>query len=291
MQPHVVVVDGLNFMHKAASFAAKQPGPMVVRGLLTALRSLVAKLAPTRLIIVLEGKPRDRLSAFPSYKANRALEAGTPAHAARGYFLEWCNIAMGIVGRALPVSIVRHPHFEADDVVHTLITRSSRAVPITIVSSDTDFIQELEIENVKLWNPVRDQFVEHPGYHYVTWKALRGDPGDGIPGIPGIGDVRATRLMSDPDGLAELLGKPQAAERFTENVQLIQLAAVPAAELDQLESSCPERNWSALRAELLGLGVRQITLDPYWSGKFVPTFEPLWAGGQEPSEPCQAAIE
>jgi 5'-3' exonuclease len=285
MDHHVIVIDGLNFMHKAASFAMRQPGPIIVRGLLTALRSLVERLGPSRIIIVLEGKPRDRLASFPAYKANRIIDAGTPEHDARSSFLRWCDAAMGIAARHLPVTIVRHPHFEADDVVHTIISRSSRAVPFTIVSSDTDFIQELEVPNVRLWDPVRDRFVEHPGYHYVTWKSLRGDPGDGIPGIPGIGNIRAARLMEDPDGLAELLGQPQAAERFVENMQLIQLAAVPENELDQLQSSVPIRDWAGLRAELLSLGVRQVTLDPYWSEKFVPTFECLWTAPS--TETCQ----
>lgn len=277
-QPHVVVIDGMNFMHKAASFAMRQPGPIAVRGIVTALRSLMERLEPTRALIVLEGRPRDRMAAFPAYKANRAVEPGSPAEDSRREFLRWCNVAMDLVVRWLPITVVHHPDFEADDVVHTIVSRSSRAVPFTIVSSDTDFIQELEIPNVRLWDPVRDRYAEHPGYNYVMWKALRGDPGDGIPGIPGIGDTKATRLMSDPDGLAKLLGQPDAAERFVENHRLIKLVEVPELELHGLESSSPIRDWDGLRAELLRLGVRQPTLDPYWTEKFVATFDHLFGG-------------
>lgn len=280
MLPHVVVFDGLNFLHKAASWTADRPGPQTVGALIKSLRASIEELKASRAVFVLEGKPKARLELFPEYKANRRLEAGSAAEDRKREFMRWCNLAVEVVARWLPVAVVRHPDYEADDVVHTLLVRSSRVVPFTIVSSDTDFIQELAIPNVTVWNPTKNRAMTHPGHDYVTWKALRGDPGDGIPGIPGIGDATATKLMSDPDALGRLLSRPEAAERFTTNHSLITLAEVPEVEFAGLESSTPTRDWSTLRAELLGMGLRKLTDDPYWSKTLVATFDPLWGRGE-----------
>ena len=96
---------------------------------------------------------------------------------------------------------------------------------VTIVSSDSDFIQLLNIEryDIQIYNPIKKIFVETPDYDYVTWKALRGDATDNIPGIPGIGDKTATKIVKDPQKMKALLENETKRKIFEKNVNLIRL--------------------------------------------------------------------
>ena len=76
-----------------------------------------------------------------------------------------------------------------------------------ICSSDSDFIQLLECDNGSLWNPVKKSFVEKWPVDYLTWKALRGDKTDNVPGIKGVGDKTAMKLCGDSRLLEEFLSE------------------------------------------------------------------------------------
>ena len=174
------------------------------------------------------------------------------------------------------MSVVRHPTSECDDTIANLVKRSSSAVPWVIASSDTDFIQLLqEKDNLKLYNPVRKEFVEAPDYPYVTWKALRGDATDNIPGIAGVGDKTAEKLASDPEKLSEFLSRPEVASIFTRNYDLINFMEWSDEERDQMTSSSPSKNWDNVRTAFEEFGFKSITKDDSWE-KFTGSFEHLW---------------
>ncbi len=100
--------------------------------------------------------------------------------------------------------------FEADDVIGTLSRLAEeRGHAVTIVSGDLDCLQ-LVSESVEALVPRRgitDTFVYGPdqvrqryGFEpaqLIDFKALRGDPSDNIPGVPGVGDKTAAKLIQD----------------------------------------------------------------------------------------------
>src|SRR5437773_2285715 len=100
--------------------------------------------------------------------------------------------------------------FEADDVIGTLARiAEERGHSVTIVSGDLDCLQ-LVTESVEALVPRRgitDTFVYGPdqvrqryGFEppqLVDFKALRGDTSDNIPGVPGVGDKTAAKLIQD----------------------------------------------------------------------------------------------
>lgn len=283
--PHIVCIDGMNFLHRArAGFTMGDYH--VVFNAFRNLRALVEQLQPTRLVFVLEGHPKWRYDLMPEYKANRKIDvspdgqAVDPANEKRladlKNFFRQVPIITSALASVFPVSVVRHPDHECDDTIYNLIKRSSSAVPWTVVSNDSDFVQLLnEFEHVKLYNPHSKSYEQDPGYDYVVWKALRGDGSDNIPGIPGIGDETATQLVNDPDGLVRLFERADAASRFERNVELIKFRTWTDDEAMQMSSSDPIRDWEHVRKLFVEMGFNSLLKEKTWS-KFVDTFDVLW---------------
>jgi DNA polymerase-1 len=128
---------------------------------------------------------------------------------------------MGLVRRvveALRIPVVEVSGFEADDVIATLASRArDRGDQVIVVTGDRDCWQLVEDPLVKvLYNRrgVSDYVLydeagikERTGVspaQYPDYAALRGDPSDNLPGVPGVGEKTAARLIQqygDLDGV------------------------------------------------------------------------------------------
>jgi 5'-3' exonuclease len=177
-----------------------------VRGLLDTISRLVRQRQPTRLVACLDAdwRPAFRVAAIPSYKAHRLGVDGTeetpPALAAQIPVIEE---VLNVSGMA----VAGQPGFEADDVMATLSTRS--ADPVDVVTGDRDMFQLVDdARGVRIIYTVRgllnmDVIDEAavtakygiPGRAYADFAALRGDPSDGLPGVPGVGEKTAAALI------------------------------------------------------------------------------------------------
>ncbi|HWC38506.1 MAG TPA: DNA polymerase I [Acidimicrobiales bacterium] len=121
---------------------------------------------------------------------------------------------MGLVRQVVDVlhlPTVELPGYEADDVIATLATRArDRGDDVVIVTGDRDTYQLVEDPHVKvLYNRrgVSDYVLydeagikERTGVtptQYPAYAALRGDPSDNLPGVPGVGEKTAARLVND----------------------------------------------------------------------------------------------
>lgn len=273
----ILVLDFMNAAHRARSGFLAGDYP-VVFNFFRGLRSLVNQFRPTRVYVVLEGKPERRHQLLTEYKANRAIDQSDPRAAEMKKFFTQVELIKTLLKENFPVSVVRHPKHEADDTIANLIRSSSTAADWVIVSTDTDFIQLLERHaNVKLYNPVKKQFVEPPDYPYVVWKALRGDPSDNIPGLPGCGDKTAARLSSDVEGeeFAAFISRDDNAVLFERNMELIQFSEWSKEEAIDMTSSSPKRDWDSVKSSFEKFGFASLLKEESWS-KFVDTFETLW---------------
>lgn len=271
----ILCVDFMNQAHRARSGFMAGDFP-VVFNFFRGLRSQVEQFKPTRVVLALEGRPVKRIEEHSAYKANRVVEEGTEKHAELVKFFQQNEIIVDLLKSFFPVSVVRHPTFECDDTIYNVISRSSTVVPWVVVSNDTDFIQLLnEFPHVKIWNPIKKSYVETPDYDYVTWKSLRGDATDNIPGIPGCGDKTALKLMNDPTSLKEFLQRPGHKEQFTRNYGLIKFMKWTDDESLQMTSSSPTRDWDTVLKRFTEMGFKSIVSDKSWS-KFIRTFEHLW---------------
>jgi 5'-3' exonuclease len=177
-----------------------------VRGLLDAIARLVTYARPQRLVACLDAdwRPQWRADAIPSYKAHRAEPDGSeqipPALAVQIPLIIQLLDAAGI-------AIAEHAGYEADDVIATLAARSN--TPVDVVTSDRDLFQLVDdargvrvlytVKGFGRLEPINEAEVEKrydiPARAYADFAALRGDPSDGLPGVPGIGEKTAAALI------------------------------------------------------------------------------------------------
>ena len=146
-------------------------------------------------------EPTFRHEMVPDYKAGRAE---TP---------DILRQQMGLVRQVvetLKLPIVEAPGFEADDVIATLATQGrDRGDEVIVVTGDRDTYQLVEDPLVKvLYNRrgVSDYVLydeagikERTGVtpaQYPQYAALRGDPSDNLPGVPGVGEKTAAKLIT-----------------------------------------------------------------------------------------------
>ncbi|MFI6922580.1 5'-3' exonuclease H3TH domain-containing protein [Nonomuraea spiralis] len=187
-----------------------------VRGLIDMIATLVRRHSPAALAATMDAdwRPAFRVAAIPTYKAHRVAhgdveevpEALVPQIAV-------INEVLDAVGIARPES----PGYEADDVIGTLTHQAEGAVEI--VTGDRDLFQLVDDSRpVRVLYTARGirnlQFVDEafvtakygiPGRAYADFATLRGDPSDGLPGVPGVGEKTAAALITRFGSLDALL--------------------------------------------------------------------------------------
>lgn len=188
------------------------------RGLLDIVAKLVTTYEPTRLVACWDDdwRPGWRVELLPTYKAHRVVEAvaGAPdveevpeALTAQIPLIREALAALGI-------AVVGAADHEADDVIGTLASRAD--VPVDIVTGDRDLFQLVDdARRVRVIYTARgmsnleivDDAAVHTRYgihadQYADFAALRGDPSDGLPGVPGIGEKSAAALLAACGDLA-----------------------------------------------------------------------------------------
>jgi 5'-3' exonuclease len=159
-------------------------------------------------------RPAWRVALLPTYKAHRLSADGgelVPDGLSRQI-----PIILDVLA-ALGVPALGAKDYEADDVIGTLAAREPG--PIEVASGDRDLFQVIDDERgVRLLYcgrgvaklEVYDDAAVHgrygvPAAGYADFAALRGDPSDGLPGVPGVGEKTAARLVGRYGSLAAVL--------------------------------------------------------------------------------------
>lgn len=267
MKQRVLLIDGYNMLHRARSGWTKGENPIIFN-FFRSFRATIDKFSPDIVYFVLEGRPVQRLETMVEYKGNRV-------HHDKDDFLRQKRAIISLLKERFPVRVVRHPNYECDDVLAALANVTHEHDDVIVISSDTDFYQLLsKNKNLELYNPVKKEFVDPPEYDYVTWKALRGDSTDNIPGIRGIGNKRAQSLVIDPDTLKKFLEVPENRDVFQRNVQMIRFHELSPEQMAELEYNEPEVDWGQIKSLFEEMKFFSITNHKSWS-KFVSTFERL----------------
>jgi DNA polymerase-1 len=124
------------------------------------------------------------------------------------------------VVKALRIPVYELQGYEADDVIGTLTVQADRVpVETTIVSVDLDMLQLVTdttrvmttrsgVENTVIYDPARiwERFGLRPD-QMIDYKALKGDPTDNIPGVPGVGEKTAAKLVAEYGTLDDLYAR------------------------------------------------------------------------------------
>lgn len=187
-----------------------------VRGILDMLATLIRTRRPDRVVCALDEswRPKWRTELLPSYKAHR-VAYGDKETVPAGLEPQIPLILEVLAAVGIPA--VGSPDHEADDVLGTLAT--TQPGPVEVVSGDRDLFQLVDDERgvrmlyigrgVAKLEDCDDAAVRAkygvPAAGYADFAALRGDPSDGLPGVAGVGEKTAARLITRYGSLAGIL--------------------------------------------------------------------------------------
>lgn len=190
-----------------------------LRGYLDMCARLIASHRPLEVVHVYDHdwRPAPRVAVYAGYKAQRLPDPeGLP---------EQFDILRTVLD-SLGLPQAEAPGWEAEDAIGTLCSRGRPEDRFDIVTGDRDLIQLVRDPFVRVLftlKGVRElaRYDEDgvaakygvPPSRYADFAILRGDPSDGLPGVPGVGEVTARALVLAYPSLHELLEDATAEKR------------------------------------------------------------------------------
>ena len=179
-----------------------------VYGFAAMLIEIIEKLKPEYIAVAWD-KPktniRSRRAIYPDYKANRK-PAPADFYIQIPYLLELL--------RAFHIPLYEFDDYEADDIIGTLARRAAASnITAQIISGDLDMLQIVD-ENIEMYQ-MRRGFTDVAKFdiaaieakydlrkdQFLDLKSIKGDSSDNIPGVPGIGEKGAVKLLQEYDSL------------------------------------------------------------------------------------------
>ena len=260
-----MLLDGASMWFRSyfalpSSITAPDGRPVnAVRGFLDSMAKVIDQHRPGRLAVCLDldWRPQFRVDLIPSYKAHRvAAEVDELADADTEEVPDDLGPQVEMITEilaALGIATAGAPGFEADDVIGTL-AGAERRDPVVAVSGDRDLLQLVADEpvpvrvlylgrgmaNATLFGPaeVSDKYgipPERAGDAYAELALLRGDPSDGLPGVPGVGEKTAATMLSRYGSLERILAA--AADPESDLPKSFRARIISA--LDYIEAAMP----------------------------------------------------
>ena len=225
------------------STSAGQP-TNAIYGFASMLINLIRDEKPTHIATAFDvSRKTFRSEKFPEYKANRAA---TP---------EEFRSQVSYINELLDAFAIPHfelEGFEADDVIATFVKHFSDDAEIYICSGDRDSFQLVSDQVTVLYpkkgvtelarmtpSAVLEKYGLTPK-QYPDFAALRGDPSDNLPSIPGVGEKTATKWIQEFGSLSELIAKVDTVPgKAGEALRTALPSVITNRELTQLRSDLP----------------------------------------------------
>jgi len=181
------------------------------------LHRMLNEVKPSHVIACFDaGVPAERIAAVPEYKANRP---DMPLDLSPQFDI----VRRILEGYGIPIVEVEGE--EADDCIATLTTQArERRLDTTVVSGDLDLLQLVDqhctvvvtrrgISDLARYDiaAVKERFGLAPE-QLADYRGLKGDPSDNLPGVPGIGEKTAAKLIAEFGSLDALLANLEAVK-------------------------------------------------------------------------------
>lgn len=222
MNKHLLIVDGMALLFRSfyatsiyGQFMINSKGvpTNAVTGLLKHLLAAVNYVKPSHVLCCWDmGAKTYRNDLFTSYKANRPeapVELLPQFELAKDVVAAFDVPNLGVIG------------YEADDVIGTLVKSFEKDMKITVLTGDKDILQLLN-ENVDVLtfekgignykHHTKQTFLEEyeiEPHMLIDVKALMGDSSDNYPGVKGIGEKTAYKLIKQYQSIEGLLNNLQ----------------------------------------------------------------------------------
>ena len=220
MANKLFLLDGMALVYRAHFALIRSPiytskgfNSSALYGFTNTLVDLLSKQSPSHIAVVFDTKAAtERHKIFPEYKAQRDAMP------------EDLSIALPEVKRiikAFNIPVIERDGFEADDVIGTLAKKAIQDDPkceVFMVTPDKDFAQLVE-KGIYMFKPakggnepeildvdkIKEQWdIETPD-QVIDILGLWGDASDNIPGVPGIGEKTAKKLISKYSSIENIL--------------------------------------------------------------------------------------
>jgi DNA polymerase I len=246
------LIDGSAYIYRAffalpALNNSKGLQTNAILGFTTTLLKILREKKPDGLVVAFDEKgPTLRHAEFTAYKAQRPpMPEGMSAQ------IPYIHRVVD----ALNIPAVRQAGYEADDLIGTLAHQAEQAgFDVVIVTGDKDMLQLLT-PHVRIYDPVKDhwlgeaecqeRFGVEPG-RVVEIMGLMGDAADNIPGVKGIGEKTAMKLISQFGTIEELLRR----------VEEVTPPRIKALLIDQAENARLSRRLATIQLD------SPVTFDP-----------------------------
>jgi DNA polymerase-1 len=211
LDAYALIFRGYYAFIKNPRINSKGMDTSAIMGFMNALMDVIKREKPDHLAVAFDkGGSTFRLEMFDQYKANRdatpeAIKIAVP------YIQELLS--------AMHIPIVEVAGFEADDLIGTIAKQAEKEnYQVFMVTPDKDFAQ-LVSENIFMYRPARmgndieiwgipevqAKFeVEHP-LQVIDYLGMMGDAVDNIPGLPGVGEKTAKKLLAEFGSMENLL--------------------------------------------------------------------------------------
>ncbi|HJQ48027.1 MAG TPA: 5'-3' exonuclease [Amycolatopsis sp.] len=203
-----------------------------VRGFADTVARILTDRRPTRLVACLDAdwRPQFRVDLLPGYKAHRVADPEANAEEVPDTLTPQVPIILDLLD-AVGLATAEAGGYEADDVIGALTARE-QADPVEVITGDRDLFQLVRTEPTpasviyvgKGWakaevlgpGEIAERYgvpKDSAGPAYADMAALRGDPSDGLPGVAGIGEKTAAKLITQFGSVEALVEAVQSSSR------------------------------------------------------------------------------
>ncbi|KIC03161.1 DNA polymerase I [Flavobacterium sp. JRM] len=226
LDAYALIFRGYYAFIKNPRINSKGMDTSAIMGFMNSLLDVIKREKPDHLAVAFDkGGSALRNEIFPEYKANRDV---TP---------EAIKIAVPYIHellKAMHIPIIEVAGFEADDLIGTIAKQAEKEnYKVFMVTPDKDFAQ-LVSENIFMYKPARmgngieiwgvpevlAKFeIERPE-QVIDFLGMMGDAADNIPGLPGVGEVTAKKLLKEYGSMENLLANTDKLKgKMKENIE------------------------------------------------------------------------
>ncbi|MGE9515851.1 MAG: DNA polymerase I [Solitalea-like symbiont of Tyrophagus putrescentiae] len=245
MQQKLFLFDGMSLIYRAHFALSKNPrisskgtNTSAILVFFNILLQVLDKMEPTHICVAFDTKKTTiRHEIFKEYKSNR-LDIPEDIVVAIKYIKDILS--------KMDISIVQKPGYEADDIIGTLAQQAAKqGFKTYIMTPDKDFAQ-LVSENIFIYKPAVGvnksvEIIDEKSI-LANWQVLPyqvpdvlglwGDASDNIPGVPGIGEKTAKKLISEYGSIQNIIDNiDQLKGKLHENIKKFQDQALLSKQL------------------------------------------------------------
>ena len=246
LDAYALIFRGYYAFIKNPRINSKGMDTSAIMGFMNSLMDVIKREKPDHLAVAFDnGGSELRNEIFPAYKANRdatpdAIKIAVP------YIQELL--------KAMHIPIIEVKGFEADDLIGTIAKQAEKQnYKVFMVTPDKDFAQ-LVSENIFMYKPARmgngieiwgvpevlERFeIERPE-QVIDFLGMMGDAADNIPGLPGVGEVTAKKLLKEFGTMENLLANTDKLKgKMKENIEANAAKGILSKTLATIILDCP----------------------------------------------------